>query len=100
MKRVTGIGGIFFKCRDAEGQRAWYREHFGIEGDDHGAMFKWRDHDQPENVGYTAWGPFREDSKYFGPSDKPYMINYRAAWIMDPEGNRIEPWEPKGDAPD
>ena len=129
MKRVTGIGGIFFKCRDAEALREWYRDHLGIVSDDYGAMFKWRHYDDPDTVGFTVWGPFRDDTDYFGSSEKPYMINYRVddldsiletlraegvevadeiedldvgrfSWIVDPEGTRIELWEPtKGKVP-
>ena len=125
MERVTGIGGIFFKSRDADGLKAWYREHLGIEpGTDGGGAFEWREIDAPERKGYTVWAPFPHDTQYFAPSDASFMINYwvrdldrmldqlrragvtvderieeqpygRFAWAMDPEGNRIELWEPK-----
>ncbi len=129
MERVTGIGGVFFKCADIDKLKAWYRDHLGIESDQYGSMFKWREYDNADEVGYTVWGPFRDDSDYFDPSKKPFMINYRVrdldavlealraegvevddkvedyefgrfGWVMDPEGNRIELWQPKGGEPD
>jgi len=123
MKRVTGIGGIFFKCKDPGEIKKWYRNHLGIESDDHGGIFEWRKSDQPEHKGFTIWSPFNQDTKYFEPSQKSYMFNYRVedlekllellkaegieivgemeeydygkfGWILDPEGNKIELWEP------
>ena len=124
MKRVTGIGGVFFKTEDPEKLKAWYQKHLGIIPDSDGYIsFQWREKDDAERVGYTAWSPFAHDTKYFDPSTKPFMINYRVAdlhglleelraegvpvddnveeheygkfgWIMDPEGNRVELWEP------
>jgi predicted enzyme related to lactoylglutathione lyase len=124
MKRVTGIGGIFFKSKDPNTLRAWYREHLGVESDGaNGAAFQWREADQPDREGMTIWSAFPDDTRYFDPSAAPFMINYRVAnldwllaqlreegvavdpkvedsdygrfaWIMDPEGNRIELWEP------
>lgn len=126
MKRVTGIGGIFFKAQDAAKLRSWYEQHLGFKLEDYGGtQFKWRDADSPETQGSTVWSIFPEDSPYFDPSKKPFMINYRVenldalleqlrsegveieerieeyeygrfAWVTDPEGNRIELWEPKG----
>lgn len=124
-KRVTGIGGIFFKSNNPKAQRDWYAKHLGIESSEWGATFDWRDADNPEIKGQTAWNPFKADTKYFDPSTKDYMINYRVenlaellvelkkegvtqigelqefdygkfAHIMDPEGNKIELWEAKG----
>lgn len=122
MKRVTGIGGVFFKGRDAASLREWYRKHLGIDVQDWGgAALRWQD-DDPQN-GVTVWTVFDGDTKYFNPSTSPFMINYRVAdlhaliktlreegcnvdekveesefgkfgWVMDPEGNRIELWEP------
>ncbi len=120
-ERVTGIGGIFFKARDPEGIKRWYQQHLGIK-DPGGLSFAWRHADDPERKGHTVWAPFSADTKYFAPSQAPFMINYRVAdmdrllaqlrqegveidrredseygrfaWIMDPEGNRIELWEP------
>jgi catechol 2,3-dioxygenase-like lactoylglutathione lyase family enzyme len=124
MKRVTGIGGIFFKARDPEALRAWYREHLGLEIEDWGGMtFRWHQPEAPDPDGATVWTIFPASSKYFDPSSAPFMINYRVpdlvalldelrsegcqvddrteiseygkfGWLMDPEGNRIELWEP------
>ena len=124
MKRVTGIGGIFFKAEDATALRAWYQKHLGIQVEDYGgAVFKWRNEENPEQRGSTVWSIFPASSTYFTPSNKPMMINYRVenltalleqlkkegvtvdehteeleygrfGWVMDPEGNRIELWEP------
>ena len=124
-KRVTGIGGIFFKCNDPEKIKQWYRNHLGFEVDQYGAVFRWIEVDNrdAEVPAVTAWSPFSEDTKYFAPSSKPYMFNYRVenlnellevlvqegvevvgeieeypygkfGWILDPEGNKIELWEP------
>jgi predicted enzyme related to lactoylglutathione lyase len=125
LKRVTGIGGIFFKANDPDKLRDWYRVHLGIECEkENGAIFKWRKADDPNSERYTVWSPFPADTDYFAPSTKPFMINLQVenldevltqlkaegidvdpkvescdygkfAWIMDPEGNRIELWEPK-----
>lgn len=125
--RATGIGGVFFKARDHEGLRAWYRDHLGIELASYGgADFTWRHVNAPERVGHTAWSVFEESSTYFDPSPSRFMINYRVddlaallaklraagvkvddkvddyefgrfGWAMDPEGNRIELWEPRGE---
>ena len=124
MKKVIGIGGIFFKAKDPEGLRQWYGKHLGIESEgESGASFHWREVDNPEQQCLTVWSPFPHDTKYFEPSAAPFMINYRVAdldsllaqlraegvevdprveeydygrfaWVMDPEGNRIELWEP------
>jgi predicted enzyme related to lactoylglutathione lyase len=124
MKRVTGIGGIFFKSKDPDTLREWYRDHLGIESDGaNGASFPWREADNPDREGLTIWSAFPDNTRYFDPSNAPFMINYRVAnldwllaqlreegvtvdpkieeyeygrfaWIMDPEGNRIELWEP------
>jgi len=80
MKRVTGIGGIFFKGQDAESLRAWYREHLGIEADgSSGFTFEWREAERPEEIGQTVWSIFAGHTKYFEPSSAPFMINYRVA---------------------
>lgn len=123
LKRVTGVGGIFFKADRPEELAAWYAAHLGIApGPDGYAGFAWREKDDPSAEGFTIWNPFPRDTKYFLPSNAPFMINYRVhdldallaaltnegvavekreegeygkfAWIMDPEGNRIELWEP------
>lgn len=122
MKRVTGIGGIFFKCKDPEKLKAWYGEHLGLPVTDYGTNFEWRDAENPEKKGSTVWSPFKESTKYFEPSQKEFMINYRVEnleWvveqlknegvtildeiasydygkfvhILDPENNKIELWE-------
>jgi predicted enzyme related to lactoylglutathione lyase len=124
MKRVTGIGGIFFKARDPEGLRDWYKRHLGFDILDWGGtVFRWHDPDAPEPNGATVWSIFPASSNHFDPSSAPFMINYRVSdleallnllraegctvddrvedselgkfgWVMDPEGNRIELWEP------
>lgn len=123
MKRVTGLGGVFFKCQDPEKTKKWYEKHLGIESDQYGTKFEWRSSDNPPKKCYTVWSPFSDKTQYFSPSEKPYMFNYRVenlekllevlkdegveivgeiekyeygkfGWIMDPEGNKIELWEP------
>jgi len=124
MKRVTGIGGVFFKARDPKSLGAWYKTHLGVEVEEWGgAAFRWNNPDNPQGVGTTVWSPFKEDTSYFAPSQAPFMINYRVAdlhallaalraegvevvekteesefgkfgWVMDPEGNKLELWEP------
>jgi predicted enzyme related to lactoylglutathione lyase len=125
-KRVTGLGGIFFKTEDPKKIKEWYGKHLGLPVDDYGASFKWIDTDHPnaKEPALTAWSPFALDTTYFAPSEKPYMFNYRVenlvellkvlkeegvqivgemqefsygkfGWIMDPDGNKIELWEPK-----
>lgn len=121
-KRVTGIGGVFFKTKDPDKIKKWYEKHLGFPYDKYGCSFEWRQKgtDKP---GFTAWGPFEMDTKYYDPSKKDFMFNYRVenleellkvlkeegvqvvgemesydygkfGWIMDPEGNKIELWEP------
>ena len=123
MKKVTGIGGIFFKCADPKKMNEWYEKHLGIPVADWGAMFQWRELDNPEKEGYTIWSPFPADTNYFDPSKKDFMINYRVeniealveelknagvqiideitdseygkfVHILDPEGNSVELFEP------
>ena len=124
MERVNGIGGVFFKARDPKKMAAWYRDHLGIQSKGGYADFAWRDKDNPDRIGRTLWALFPTNTSYFGSSAAPMMINYRVAnlerllaqlrregvavekvedtdygrfaWITDPEGNRIELWEPKG----
>ena len=127
MTHVTGIGGIFFKAEDPKSLKEWYREHLGIDAGDYGATFNWRDDNDPTKQGQTLWTPFPKDTKYFDPGTAPFMINYRVAdldglvkalreegvevksesseygnfaWISDPEGNRIELWEPAPESAD
>jgi len=123
MKRVTGIGGIFFKCKDPKQVKEWYKAHLGFNTDEYGAMFEWREDADSSKKGITQWSPFADDTKYFEPSAKDFMINYRVEnlellvaqlqkegvtildkmetydygkfiHILDPEGNKIELWEP------
>ena len=124
MKKVTGLGGIFFKVADPAKTRDCYKNHLGIESESWGAQFNWRLMDEPQKTAYSVWSPFSKDTDYFNPSAKSFMINYRVdnleallallksegieivgetveddfgkfAWIMDPDGNKIELWEPK-----
>lgn len=123
MKRVTGIGGIFFKCKDPDQMKEWYKTHLGFKADPYGVQFEWRDEEDPSKKGSTVWSPFPEKTGYFAPSEKDFMINYRVEnleelvtalkeegvtivddlatydygkfiHILDPEGNKIELWEP------
>lgn len=125
MKRVTGIGGILFKTKEPQKMKEWYNKHLGLNAGDYGATFEWRNSDD-DKKGQTVWNPFKEESKYFAPSEKQFMINYRVdnleallaelkkegiepvgemqsydfgkfAHIMDPDGNKIELWEPAGE---
>lgn len=123
MKRVTGIGGVFFKAKDPKALAAWYREHLGMQVEDWGGVaFRWADDPQNES-GTTIWSPFKGDTDYFAPSAAPFMVNFRVAdlhallaalraegcavqdkvdeseygkfgWVLDPEGNKLELWEP------
>jgi len=122
-KRVTSIGGIFFKCKNTEAIKQWYSKHLGLETDSYGTNFEWRQSEYPEKKGYTQWSPFSDTTTYFEPSKREYMINYRVEnleWlvselrsegvvicdeiesfdygkfvhILDCEGNKIELWEP------
>ena len=125
MKRVIGIGGVFIKAKDPEALRAWYQKHLGLEPDAYGGVVFQCPESEPERqTAQTVWSLFPSDTKYFDPSSAPFMINYRVenlaalcevlrsegvaveektedyeygrfAWIMDPEGNRIELWETK-----
>ena len=122
MKRVTGIGGIFIKANDPAALQAWYKKHLGIDVQSWGgAAFRWADDSGKPTAGTTAWSI--SDGAYFGPSKSAFMVNYRVAdlhgllsqlreegcevldkvdesdfgkfgWVMDPEGNKIELWQP------
>jgi predicted enzyme related to lactoylglutathione lyase len=124
MKRVTGIGGIFFKSPDPVRLRAWYKTHLGIDVQDWGGTsFSWADSDGKPSAGSTIWNVVDASSNYFAPSNAPLMINYRVAdlhalvavlktegcnvldqideseygkfgWVIDPDGNKVELWEP------
>ncbi len=123
MKRVTSIGGIFFKCKDPDKIKEWYSTHLGLSNDKYGTSFEWRQVEDNSKKGFTAWSTFKQDTKYFDPSEKEFMINYRVenieslveelkkegvtvvdeietfeygkfVHILDPENNKIELWEP------
>ena len=123
MKKVTGIGGLFFKCKDPDKVKEWYSKHLGLNMDQYGTSFEWRQGDDPTKYGFTQWSAFSDSTKYFDPSVKDFMINYRVqdleslvnelkrdgvtildpiesfeygkfVHILDNEGNKIELWEP------
>ena len=124
MKKVTGIGGVFFKTEDPNGMNDWYAKNLGLPTGPYGTTFEWVDAEDATKKGSTSWCTFQKDTTYFNPSDKPFMINYRVEnlveliaelrkdnitivdemteydygkfiHILDPEGNIIELWEPK-----
>ncbi len=124
MKKVTGIGGIFFKCNDPDKMKEWYKTHLGLDTNEYGATFEWKEASDSTKNGSTQWSPFPETTKYFEPSAKDFMVNYRVAdlealveelkkegvtivdeietydygkfvHIIDMEGNKIQLWEPK-----
>jgi catechol 2,3-dioxygenase-like lactoylglutathione lyase family enzyme len=80
-KRVTGIGGIFFKAKNTRKLQAWYRKHLGLPLDPvwGGWAFHWSDHANPKQKGYTVWSAFDPDTDYFKPSKKDFMFNFRVA---------------------
>jgi len=124
MKRVTGIGGIFFKARDPKALSAWYAQHLGVPVEEWGgAAFRWANEDNPSGTGTTIWSPFKADTSYMEPSKSSFMVNFRVhdvralldalraegcdvvgepqesefgtfGWVLDPEGNKIELWQP------
>ncbi|HET9033245.1 MAG TPA: VOC family protein [Dokdonella sp.] len=124
MKRVTGIGGVFSKAKDPKALAEWYRVHLGMNVEEWGGVtFRWVTDDNPAGIGTTVWNAFKDDTTYFSPSAAPFMVNYRVAdlhallaalrvegcqvddkveeseygkfgWVMDPEGNKIELWQP------
>jgi len=77
MKRVTGIGGIFFKCKDTKKLREWYQTHLGLNTNQYGTVFEWYQGADSTKKGFSQWSPFKETTKYFEPSTKEFMINYR-----------------------
>jgi predicted enzyme related to lactoylglutathione lyase len=122
-KKVTGIGGIFFKCKNPETMKDWYNKNLGLVTNEYGSLFEFRMSDKPEEKGYLQWSPFDDNTPYFKPSEKEFMINYRVenleglvdemrasgveildeietyeygkfVHILDPENNKIELWEP------
>lgn len=123
MKKVTGIGGIFFKCKDPDKIKEWYKTHLGFDTDQFGTRFEWQEGADPTRRGSIQWSPFSETANYFNPSTKDFMINYRVenldklvkqlkeegvelidtievyeygkfVHIIDIEGNKIELYEP------
>jgi catechol 2,3-dioxygenase-like lactoylglutathione lyase family enzyme len=124
MARITGLGGVFYKVADPEKTRAWYQEKLGIGGE-WGAMFPFKK-DDPE--GFTLISPFKADTDYFGPSEHSFRVNLRVddldgvvadlegkgieilgrqeedygrfAWVMDPDGVKVELWQQLGPAPE
>lgn len=123
MRRVTGVGGIFFKSSDPKSLCDWYRTHLGLDVEEWGGVvFRWTD-DPSHGRGSTVWSPFPSDTNYFEPSSATFMINFRVAdlhallaalrtegcqvldrveeseygkfgYVVDPEGNALELWEP------
>lgn len=122
-KKVTSIGGIFFKCKDPKKLKEWYSKHLGLNTNEYGSVFEWRQGADTTKKGFTQWSPFKETTKYFLPSTKDFMINYRVehmdeliaelkmsgvtvvdtiqsydygkfVHILDLEGNKLELWEP------
>ncbi len=125
IKRVTGLGGFFFKSDNPNATKEWYKNHLGLPTDAYGCTFTWKDKDG--NDCSTQWSPFPAETKYFEPSQKQFMMNFRVdnleallevlkeegvtivgemesydygnfGWILDPEGNKIELWEPKDES--
>src|SRR5215208_5630368 len=122
MKRVTGVGGIFFKSSDPKAIQEWYQKYLGFKTTaDNSVLFEWKTAADPQKPGYTVWSPFKESTSYFEPSQKDFMFNFRVdnlkalldelkkegvqvvgemeeydygkfGWIMDPDGNKIELW--------
>ena len=121
--KVTGIGGIFFRSKNPEKTKDWYETNLGLATNDWGSAFEFRNANRPDEINYLSWSPFEEKTDYFNPSEKEFMINYRVqnlegllkklkengvtildeveeydygkfVHIMDPEGNKIELWEP------
>lgn len=123
MKKVTGIGGIFFKCKDPHKMKDWYKTNLGLNTNQYGTVFEWHQGADSTKKGFTQWSPFAEKTTYFEPSTKDFMINYRVeniealvaglkkngvtvvdsietfdygkfVHILDVEGNKLELWEP------
>lgn len=124
MKRVTGIGGIFFKAANPKALSAWYRDHLGLDTSDWGgAIFPWGGEGSAKDM--TIWSPFAQDTDYMAPSTASFMINFRVndldalltvlrtegcnvlertetseqgkfGWVIDLEGNKVELWQPPG----
>tara|TARA_B100000029_G_scaffold444950_1_gene465057 strand:+ start:162 stop:548 length:387 start_codon:yes stop_codon:yes gene_type:complete len=123
MERVTGIGGVFLRAKDPDALQGWYEQNLGLQPDEDGCVvFRWTERETNANAG-TVWAPFKEDTDYFGSRDQQSMVNYRVkdldamlaqlrvagatvddkiedskygkfGWATDPEGNRMELWQP------
>ena len=122
-KKVTSVGGIFFKSKDPEKMKEWYNKNLGLVTNEYGSLFEFRQSDGSDKKGYLQWTPFPEKTEYFEPTEKEFMINYRVenleelvgelrkdgviivddiesyeygkfVHILDPENNKIELWEP------
>lgn len=125
MKKVTGIGGIFFKCNDVEKTKKWYMKHLGLKIDSYGCTF-WQEGGVKEKTVSQQWSPFDRESKYFGNAEQDFMINYKVddldellaqlaqedveivgekesydygefGWIIDCDGRKVELWQPKNE---
>ncbi|MCM4152616.1 glyoxalase [Arenibacter sp. N53] len=123
--RVTGLGGFFFKTKDPNGIKQWYNKHLGLNTDQYGCTFWWKDKEGEDCS--TQWSPMKDDTKYFEPSKSNFMMNFRVenlvelldvlreegvtvvgeieeynygkfGWILDPDGNKLELWEPNDKA--
>jgi len=121
MKRVTGLGGFFFKTDDPDGIKEWYKKYLGLPTDQYGCTFWWKD--KEGNDCSTQWSPMKSDTTYYKPSTSSFMMNFRVenlvellevlkkegvtvvgeieqfeygkfGWVLDPDGNKIELWEP------
>ncbi|WP_339684712.1 VOC family protein [uncultured Nonlabens sp.] len=126
MKKVTGIGGIFFKCKDTQATKAWYEKHLGLPVDDYGCTFWQEESVKLDKKASQQWSPFESDSTYFDPGKQDFMINYRVAdlkslleelkqndvevvgkieeydygkfgWVIDCDGRKVELWEPSNE---
>jgi predicted enzyme related to lactoylglutathione lyase len=126
MEKVTGIGGVFFKSKDPKATTEWYHKNLGVPVTEQGSFFPWKELEHPERTARTVWSPFDQGTEYFQPSTSEFMINYRVAdldkllaqlrvagvqivgktedypygrfaWIVDPEGRKIELWQPIGE---
>lgn len=127
MAKITGIGGIIFKAKNPDQMKKWYAEHLGIEVDAHGVWSHyWREKERPEKIGRTVWEVFEPEADNFKPSASAFMVNYRVenltealdelreagvtvldevvefeagklGWCLDPEGNKVELWEPQNE---